>query len=674
MVGRVAKKVIAEIEAMERKGGPAPVLDAIRGAGPVEVPADVPPATFVWMKSYQYLVRVGSALAGTRTLADFAEDVLAVDEEYSPHGPPDSPISDSFFVGWWLIDLPIGDGESVATIAADVCERFGAPREELERMRVLAGTHLRVLRRERSAGSTARLVDLVTGDQLEVGLVAPWDGDLWLARALPDLCFTPYALESEDAETEWQDYFTRHLGDAAGEPLRDLYRRHMRSETPNFWFEFILDSYSHGDEHTLFLRGIPDRPDSFPGLPEDLELIDELPLETGRDHLLRGVLRTDLLMDALSDFMAARESFELDEIEPDEETLLDPMLMAYAMYGIAQPDGSTFLQSFLAAPPPELGPDDLADLRAIEAGWFSLFEVVHVKLDEGIELKDLLRRKKIWVDEKLATREIALGDLLAAWIEDHGGRYVLEGANLHFPRMLAESARGLVKDYYTSLSKEQPLKQRLSLIAPVVAALHEAMRERPPIPTILNEDGEEMVFSQARYEVTGDAAGRLTAAGWSGDGDSYVLIEGEKLLASVEIEGGRLMLFATSPRQLEKAKARLAAAVGDAAVHKTDVFEDAQVAVAEGMSELGDDPEKLTPEMQAELRVYLEEELNAWLDIPIPLLGDRTPRQAVRTKRGKEDVKMMLLEQERMLEATEQLDEPIDFRPLWASLGLEYPS
>jgi hypothetical protein len=673
-MGPLAKKLIAEIEKHVRAGQEPDVLKSIRHPGPIEVPSDFLPGVFMWMRSYQYLVRIASGIMGSHTLRKFTDLVRLTDEEYLPHGPPDSPITDSFFFGWWALDREVGKGETIATIVADLAQQYGGAKEEIERIRTLAKTHLRVLRIVHRNGQTARLQDLLTKDEVDVGLAAPWDGDagqLWLARAVPEMCFTPYAIDGAD-DAEWLAYFERKLGDAKGKELRERYRDLMRGVPDNLWLEYILDAYYEGNQHTLHLRGIPDRPETLPHSEENFSLFDEVPPDDPRDRVMHELLLTDLLMESLGDFMSAREGFELPATEPDEEMLLDPMLVAYASYGIVLDTDKTFLEEFIEKHSDTMDEEDLADLRAIANGWFSVFEIQHVKLDEGMEVKDLLRRKKLWIEEKAATRQIALGDVLAAWVQDYGDRLTLEGSNLHFPRMSAEAVKGFLKDYYKSVPKDLPWRERLASIVPVVAGLHETLRERPPIPTILNERGEEIVFSQARYILKADVTDKLEEAGWQGEDGSYVLIEDDRFFASAEIEGDRMKLFATSPAQLESAKQVIEQVLGQDAVHQTDVFEDAQVAVAEGRPIAP--PDELTPEMQAELRSFLERELQAWLDTPIPMLGNRTPREAVRTQRGKEDVQMMLLEQERILEGHEQLEEPIDFRPLWASLGLEYPS
>src|SRR5688500_17097118 len=103
-MGPFAEKLIAEIEKHAEKGQEPEVLQAIRRPGPIEVPSEVQPGVFLWMKSYQYLVRIASGIMGSRTLKQFTDLVRLTDEEYLPHGPPDSPITDSFFFGWWAID------------------------------------------------------------------------------------------------------------------------------------------------------------------------------------------------------------------------------------------------------------------------------------------------------------------------------------------------------------------------------------------------------------------------------------------------------------------------------------------------------------------------------------------------------------------------------------------
>jgi hypothetical protein len=98
-------------------------------------------------------------------------------------------------------------------------------------------------------------------------------GELWYVRVLPPplpgvmehvVFTTPYLLV-HPGEREWQAYFRRTLPDA---PLRDRiarYEHHMKfGPTRDYWTEFVFEAYVNHRSDVIFLKGLPDVPESRP--------------------------------------------------------------------------------------------------------------------------------------------------------------------------------------------------------------------------------------------------------------------------------------------------------------------------------------------------------------------------------------------------------------------------
>lgn len=84
-------------------------------------------------------------------------------------------------------------------------------------------------------------------------------------------------------------------------------------------------------------------------------------------------------------------------------------------------------------------------------------------------------------------------------------------------------------------------------------------------------------------------------------------------------------------------------------------------------------PEPLPPELQTELiekrisQLYMN-----WADEPLPILGDRTPREAIQTPEGLKQVKFLLhtYEHGEARQAQAQHRAPVSYGFLWQSLGI----
>ena len=98
-------------------------------------------------------------------------------------------------------------------------------------------------------------------------------GELWYARVLPPplvgldehvVFTTPYVLIAP-GEREWLAYFDRILPDGPIEKRLAAYERHMKwGPARDYWTEFVFEAYVNHRHDMIFLRGLPDVPESRP--------------------------------------------------------------------------------------------------------------------------------------------------------------------------------------------------------------------------------------------------------------------------------------------------------------------------------------------------------------------------------------------------------------------------
>lgn len=416
----------------------------------------------------------GSALLGLDTLRETAAQIEATRTAYRPG--PDGPIYDSMFATWWAMDLPIlreegtdGEPESIASIIADVGESVGGSSEQVRRMRLLAECRLQVVRIEARKGLRVELADLITAETASVTLSHDADGeegDLWLVRLLPPLLpegehvciITPYLLSGPDAESRWRAYFRRVLGRSA----KKRYPSHMRGEPPSYWLDFVVEAASDDEALNALLVG----------LPREEGLTD---LEQARDRLIEGLVESGRLDAACADFDRAWDALGLEPLNGEEDPLL-PLTFAYGLYGLRDEGGSTMLEETLSkkdAVPEE----ERAELLAVKAGWFSVFEIEAVQTGR-LAVKDLLRRRKLELEDSNAS-ELKPGDLIGGWVADKSGALVLEGASCRILQSDADVAKTLLDRAHQEVKSEQKnlhWKKRLGLMPPSVGAIAALLR------------------------------------------------------------------------------------------------------------------------------------------------------------------------------------------------------
>jgi len=653
----------------------------------------LPPNQQTWMSLFQAFAGFASGLLGLKALRKLATRIEAAEEEYMPGGPPMSPVLDSAFVAWWLLDLPIGPRrETVASIVCDIAPVLGAPREMCEWIDVLGQSRLGVYRVEQIGTDRVRLDEVLTGWSAEAHIPSDMKsrGPLWLTRLLPPIraeqpsdwvvWTTPYTLIGPDALAQWTAYCERAAADGASEHgERALERYFKAADDPTRWLDYIMDGYAGvaKDTGAIVLRGVPDRPRTLPHHPDyEPPAEPEDPQVRIRSRLLS--LSEDDSFEDIDTSAALRRGLDLPP-EPLSAEADQWMTAAYLMYGRLNQQGSTALE-LLRERAEQLPADERELLESLSSGWFSAFEVTRIRLDEGMELRDLLRRRKLWVRERSGTRGLDLGDVLAGWVMTDGTTVELEGGLCLVKRMFAAHFVAELRKVRDVLARSRPKlgwKKRAGLLARYVVPLQEWALARAQPPKTVNFDGEDILFSTARYDVGDWARVSTTLAElFESDGlDSFVATSDGVQIAQLKLDGTTLRVRCNSRRRLDEMKTLVEKHLAGAIVHRLDSHQDPSVQIEEAWANRTkrprppEDRPELPPEAQKAIEQHLLEQMRRWIDEPIPLLGGKTPRQAVRSSVGRDHVTHLLFRQQEIFTQGSGLP-AIDLTEIWTTLGL----
>lgn len=221
---------------------------------------------------------------------------------------------------------------------------------------------------------------------------------------------------------------------------------------------------------------------------------------------------------------------------------------------------------------------------------------------------------------------------------------------------------------------------------PDVATADQTRRAPPVLATL---DGEPMSFCRAYFAVADVDAVRVALAGLpqieaGSEADSYVWLgpgeEGRRqVLGTIELREDRLALECLSEERLARGRELLEGAGGSRLRHRADSTQDPWQALNEASERRAGAAEDessravagLSPDEQSEiLAAFYDEHYRAWPDDPLPALGGRTAREAVRDPAGRVVVAALVNTMER-LEESKPPAERYDFGWLREELGLD---
>lgn len=502
-MGPTAKKLIRELRshrrsnvvdlgaAREVKQHAQELRAALSDAGK---PRALPPNMRRWMDPFGALSGITSMLLGSPSLRKVRHKIDAAQEEYMPGGPPMSPLLDSTYVSWYMADLHIGPRkETLCSILCDLAPLLRLPDEIVEVARRFERTHLDIYRAENLPNGRVKLTRLLDGSSVnaELAEIVPTDNGLWLARVLPPfdpavnddsvVWGAPYLLMSEGGEQEWLAFFERVAPGLAGEARAAALVQYFKGGTPNHMLEYIVNGYyGQAPNSTVVLTGVPDRPETQPHHPDFEPLSSSTasadPLRNVRIRLQQIADNHDFV-DTQHIFDVVREQIGAPELPetPEHHRIVQA---AFRMYAQLDDDGHSAVE-YLARQREKLSEAERTVLASIEAGWYSVFEVREVVLDEGLQLMDMFRRKRLWVHERSATHQLKAGDVLAGWIlAEEGERYTLDGAALYLPAPLGRPFIEPLKTIRQGLIRQYSRLSRTKingLLVPYVVGFHTAL-------------------------------------------------------------------------------------------------------------------------------------------------------------------------------------------------------
>lgn len=341
---------------------------------------------------------------------------------------------------------------------------------------------------------------------------------------------------------------------------------------------------------------------------------------------------------------------------------------------------------------------------------FSFYEVLECEPGTRMILRDVMTKEQLIVTEKHLSQAMQRDDLFFGQLASTGELTMVEAFNgfaippiekasiIQFRADIASATAAITKEVIREWDIEL-----LYLFHEIADRLY-----NPPMPTLQNTDGEaislhKLVFDlniepQAAFDAlkhlalddsvedmltdaVRDRDGRLIHArfAWKKSGNKMHAEWDNTVLGWIEIDGKRLVAEVNSKNRADLIRGLIEKAMGDGIRYRASEIQSLDKMMADRQPVGGEHDRKALRESERlaeipEVRVKISEMMEAhwerWVDQRLPILGDRTPMEAVRDADGREIVESLIKQGERSARNPGMHIDQHVFRRLRERLGL----
>lgn len=345
----------------------------------------------------------------------------------------------------------------------------------------------------------------------------------------------------------------------------------------------------------------------------------------------------------------------------------------------------TVAQNYMSVHKERLNSQEKRFIETMSQSYYSFYSVLDVEIEQSLLVKDILLGTTHTIKERQGTHQLKRGDIVLSRILTFDNTSIFIGMApfviparyntilIDFRKWLIEenngevlSAKvlrdefdGVVLDYFFDIMKilfdnslpilsntDGELIQFTKSYFKLEIAPEEALNQL--LPLTLEENVDEFL-----QEAKKDKSGKIKQIEfpWLKKGNKKIKSWDNTVLGHITLEQGRLILEANSQERTQRGKKLLNKYLGKTVLFQKTLIETPEQKVkASPNSKSKKDKEssilRESPEVQEQLKSMAQAHWENWFDESIPALKNKTPREATKTKNGRERLEALLLEYE----------------------------
>jgi hypothetical protein len=346
------------------------------------------------------------------------------------------------------------------------------------------------------------------------------------------------------------------------------------------------------------------------------------------------------------------------------------------------PEGRTVAELYAEERGNRLDPLERKLIENINRNPYSFWEVLRVESGKGMKLLDVLRETPIEVEERSGSNYVQPGDLLfgrAVSVDDLG---MLIGLS---PTIIPPGRKPDIIQLRKKLRRGRSAVSIEALvewdveIRELYFRIDQSLHTRPQL---CNTDGDPMEFHRLIYQISSaeeafgklcdlcvtakaedllanakrDGAGRIKRIEFPWDRFGHKASPGmpNTVLGHIRINGRRLTAEVNSAARAKALRSEITARLGDHARFQADEIRDVDSMLNEAQAggfhkknSADHDDLMQHPEVKEQIAAMISKHWESWVNQKIPALGGKTPKQAIKSKDGREAVEALLQDAER---------------------------
>lgn len=331
----------------------------------------------------------------------------------------------------------------------------------------------------------------------------------------------------------------------------------------------------------------------------------------------------------------------------------------------------------------------------------SFWQIEAVEPERGIMARDLILGRERFIEDVSAAQSLHKWDILLANTMTVDGVCVFNiVAPFSLPAKVADHIKNKPYMDFDKMEESEAILRLFDYDYDLIWLFQDLLDDlsNPSLPELCNTDGEAMAFTNSIYEFNPsdrlsvvEGMSRITEFEgaqekrtgtahftWTEPSAQQSLME-NVTKGTIEVRKKYIETECNSKERDILLRGKLERVLSGLISHKKTSCKYPSDMVASGKAaapgrrkappvlDLADLPE----EAQAGIKEHIEKMHMNWADTPVPALGNRTPREAVKEPEGKEQVIRLINDWENMQSRMKEQQFIFDFNKLRASLGLQ---